>query len=129
VKKRIVLALSLALLVGTQATAKDINFKGGLTQDNFKSLSKEAGGAISFKNTAPAAPLGITGFDAGVEVSAVDIKKESDYWNKAFGGTNDAPSFLLLRNYAPGRGSPSGSMSAPCTPMYLTPTSSCTVSR
>ena len=92
-KRIIVLALSLALLVGTQAMAKDINFGSRIiTQEQFKELTKEAGAAISFKNTAPAAPLGITGFDAGVEISAVDISG-SGYWNAAFG---DAPSYLVL---------------------------------
>jgi len=92
-KKIIVLALSLALLVGTQAMAKDINFGSALSQGNFKELSKEAGAAISFKNTAPAAPLGITGFDAGVEVSAIDISG-SGYWDAAFSG--NAPSYIVL---------------------------------
>jgi hypothetical protein len=105
VKKRIVLALSLVLLVGTQAMAKDINFTGGLTQGDFKSLSKEAGGAISFKNTAPAAPLGITGFDVGVEVEAANIKTGS-YWDKAFEG--DAPSYLLLPKIRARKGLPFG---------------------
>lgn len=104
-KKRIVLALSLALLVGTQAMAKDINFIGGLSQGDFKSLSKEAGGAISFKNTAPAAPLGITGFDVGVEVEAANIKTGS-YWETAFGG--DAPSYLFLPKIRARKGLPFG---------------------
>lgn len=91
-KKIIVLALSLSLFGGTLAMAKDINFVGALSQGNFKELSKEAGAAISFKNTAPAEPLGITGFDAGVEISAADISG-SGYWDTAFG---DAPSYLVL---------------------------------
>ena len=88
--------------------AKDINFTGttGLVQGDFRSLSKEAGAAISFKNTAPAAPLGITGFEAGVEVEAVDIKSNSDYWSRAFGG--DAPSYLLLPKIRVRKGLPFG---------------------
>jgi len=91
-KKIIVLALSLAIFGGTQAMARDINFVSPLNQGNFKELTKEAGAAISFKNTAPAEPLGLTGFDAGVEISAVDISGSS-YWDAAFG---DAPSYLVL---------------------------------
>jgi hypothetical protein len=106
-KKCIVLALSLTLLGGTQAMAKDISFGTNvISQGNFRDLSKEAGAAISFKNTAPAAPLGITGFDAGVEVSAVDIKKESAYWKAAFG--NDAPSYLLIPKLRVRKGLPFG---------------------
>jgi hypothetical protein len=105
-KRQIALALSLALLIGSQAMAKDISFTSPIPQSSFKDLSREAGAAISFKNTAPAAPLGITGFDAGVEVSAVDIKKGSDYWNSAFNG--DAPSYLLIPKVRVRKGLPFG---------------------
>jgi hypothetical protein len=105
VKKTIVLAASLALF-GTQAMARDINFTTGLTQSEFKSLSREAGAAISYRNTAPAEPLGITGFDAGVEASAVDIKSNSSYWNKAFNG--DAPSYLVIPRARVRKGLPLG---------------------
>lgn len=93
-KKFLVLALSLALLGGTQAMARDISFGRGLDQGSFRTLSKEAGAAISFKNVAPAEPLGILGFDAGIEVSAAQIHDDSGYWEAAFG--EDAPAFLLL---------------------------------
>jgi hypothetical protein len=106
VKKCLVVALSLALLVGTQAMAKDLSFTSGIGQSAFKDMSKEAGAAISYRNTAPAAPLGITGFDAGVEVSAVDIKNDSTYWKAAFG--NDAPSYLLLPKVRVRKGLPFG---------------------
>lgn len=105
-RKCAVLALTLALLGGTQAMARDINFDAGLSQGSFRELSKEAGAAISFKNMAPAAPLGITGFDAGIEVSAVDIRDKSDYWTAAFG--NDAPSYLLVPKLRLRKGLPFG---------------------
>lgn len=105
-KKSLLLALSLVLLAGTQAMAKDIRFSSAIDQRAFKDLSKEAGAAISFKNTAPAAPLGITGFDAGVEVSVVDIKSNSSYWKAAFG--NDAPSYLYLPKIRVRKGLPFG---------------------
>ncbi|WP_246399258.1 hypothetical protein [Geomonas silvestris] len=93
-KKIIIMALSLLLTTGAEALARDLSFTQGIGQSAFKSLSHQAGAAISYKNTAPAEPLGLTGFDIGVEVTAVDIKKDADYWRAAFG--NDAPSFLLL---------------------------------
>ena len=106
-KKSVVLALSLALLVGTQAMARDIDFGAfGLSQGDFKTLSREAGAAIGFKNTAPAEPLGITGFDAGVEVSAVNVESDSTYWHAAFNG--DAPSYLLLPKLRVRKGLPFG---------------------
>jgi hypothetical protein len=106
VKKIMIAALSLALLVGTQAMARDLSFNASLTQGAFRDLSKEAGAAIAYRNTAPAAPLGLTGFDAGVEVSAIDIKSNSSYWNAAFQG--DAPSYLLLPKVRVRKGLPLG---------------------
>lgn len=106
VKKCILLALSLVLAVGTQAMARDLDFLDKIGQGDFKELSREAGAAISFKNTAPAEPLGITGFDAGIEVTAVDIKAESSYWNAAFG--DDAPSYLILPKLRVRKGLPLG---------------------
>ena len=103
-KKSIVLALSLALLVGTQAMAKDISFVRAIDQGSFRTLTKEAGAAISFKNTATPEPLGITGFDAGVEISAAQIHDESGYWKAAFG--DDAPSFLFLPKLRARKGLP-----------------------
>lgn len=105
-KKRLVLALSLVLMIGTQAMAKDIKFGAAISQGDFRSLSKEAGAAISFKNTAPAEPLGLLGFDAGVEVSMVDIKSDSGYWKSAF--NQDAPSYLLLPKLRARKGLPFG---------------------
>lgn len=105
-KRIVALALSLALLGGTQAMARDISFVRGISQGNFRELSKEAGAAITYRNVAPTEPLGITGFDAGVEVSAINIQDESAYWNAAFG--DDAPSYLLLPKLRVRKGLPFG---------------------
>lgn len=105
-RKQFFAALCLGLLFAGDASARDINFITGLAQGEFKDLSKEAGAAIAYRNTAPAEPLGITGFDAGVEVSAVDIKKESAYWQSAFG--NNAPSFLYIPKIRVRKGLPFG---------------------
>ena len=106
-RKYVVLVLALTLFTGTRAMARDISFGSSLTQGEFRSLSKEAGAAIGFKNTAPAAPLGITGFDAGVEVEAASIKTGgNNYWDKAFNG--DAPSYLFLPKVRVRKGLPLG---------------------
>ena len=109
-RKQIFAAISLCLLLAGNAAARDLSFGtnplNALAQGEFRDLSKEAGAAIAYRNTAPAAPLGITGFDAGVEVSAVDIKSKSDYWNKAFNG--DAPSLLYIPKLRVRKGLPFG---------------------
>lgn len=93
-------------LAASPAVAADIRFFSGIAQGEFKSLSKEAGAAIGYRNMAPAAPLGITGFDIGGEVSAVNINTDSTYWKAAF--NNDAPSYLLIPKIRARKGLPLG---------------------
>jgi hypothetical protein len=100
-----VVAAALALSV-SPVRAADINFISGLDQGSFRSLSKEAGAALGYRNMAPAAPLGITGFDIGAEVSAVNISKNSNYWSAAF--NKDAPSYLYIPKIRARKGLPFG---------------------
>lgn len=100
-----VVAAALALAV-SPVHAADISFLTPISQDEFKSLSKQAGAALGYRNMAPAAPLGITGFDIGAEVSAVSINKDSSYWSSAFG--NDAPSYLIIPKVRARKGLPFG---------------------
>ncbi|GFE56206.1 hypothetical protein [Geobacter sp. AOG1] len=104
--KRVLAALGLTLLMVGQSLAADISFTSAIEQGAFSSLSKEAGVALAYKNVAPPHPLGITGFDIGVEAEAVDINKESTYWKAAF--NNDAPSYLVLPKLRIRKGLPFG---------------------
>lgn len=105
-KKIAAVAACFTLLIAGQAMARDISFNAGLTQGNFKDLSKEAGAALSYKNVAPAAPLGITGFDVGVEASVMPIN--NDYWDTAFGGDGKAPAALVIPKIRARKGLPLG---------------------
>ncbi|GFO65287.1 hypothetical protein M1B72_02170 [Geomonas paludis] len=104
-KLAVLLALTCALSGATQAMAKDISFSSPLTQKQFRDLTREAGAAISYKNIAPAEPLGISGFDVGAELSAIDISNSS-YWNAAYRG--DSPSFLVIPKLRARKGLPMG---------------------
>ena len=104
--KRILAAIGLTLLVAGQSPAADINFTSAIGQSTFNSLSKEAGVALAYKNVAPPHPLGITGFDVGVEMEAVDINKESAYWKAAF--NQNAPSYLVFPKLRVRKGLPFG---------------------
>ncbi len=102
----VLVALALAV---SPALASDIKFPTGqptIGQDDFKTLSKELGALIGFKNMAPAEPLGLTGFDVGLEVSGVGIDKNGSYWNSAF--NNSAPSFLAFPKLRARKGLPFG---------------------
>lgn len=87
----VMLAALTMLLAGGEALAWDLNFPGGYAQSEFKDLSKELGSAIAYRNLAPAAPLGLTGFDAAVQASFISIKNDNSYWKRAAG---DAPSYI-----------------------------------
>ncbi len=93
-------------LAGSAVFAADINFITRITQDEFKSLSKEAGAVLGYRNLAPAAPLGISGFDIAVEASAISIDKGTNYWKSAF--NNDAPSYLIIPKVRVRKGLPFG---------------------
>lgn len=106
--RKIVVGFCMAILLATPVLARDINFGTNvLLQGEFKDLSKEAGAAIAYRNVAPTAPLGLAGFDAGVEVSAVDIKSgDNNYWEKAFNG--NAPAMLYIPRIRVRKGLPFG---------------------
>jgi hypothetical protein len=62
-------------------------------QDEFKDLSETIGLLISYKPLAPAEPLGILGFDVGLEVTAVDVKQDSSFLTTVI---PDPPSFFIF---------------------------------
>lgn len=86
------------------AVAADINFTSPINQDGFKSLTKEAGAALGYRNLAPTAPLGLTGFDVGIEVSVMKIDGHSAPWSSAFG--SDTPAFLAVPKIRARKGLP-----------------------
>lgn len=53
-------------------------------QPQFNALSKDLTSILSYKAIAPAEPLGITGFDVGLELSATRVKS-SNVWQLATG--------------------------------------------
>jgi hypothetical protein len=62
--------IALALVVpALPAGAADFPHIGDLVQEEFRELSRDLGSAFSYKGVTPATPLGLTGFDVGIEVS------------------------------------------------------------
>ncbi len=47
------------------------------SQAQFRSLSEDLGSALSYKSLSPGDPLGVTGFDIGVEVTGTSIKNKA----------------------------------------------------
>ena len=85
--------------------ANDLDVLQALTTPGqFKLLSEDLGAALSYKALAPAEPMGILGFDVGVEVTATKFAN-SGVMDLAMGG---APSYLPLLKVHAHKGLPFG---------------------
>ncbi len=69
--------------------AANINLgTAGFTQAEFRLFSEDLGSALSYKAVIPAEPLGVTGFDLGLEVTATEMKNSS-LWAQATGSSRN----------------------------------------
>ena len=73
--KKIVFAV--AALCATNALAGDLSQIGTLAQNQFLRLSTDLGAASAYKGVTPATPLGLTGFDIGVELTQTSIENSA----------------------------------------------------
>jgi hypothetical protein len=63
--------------VSLPAVASNIDNLKALSQPEFRALSEDLGSALSYKPLTPTAPLGITGFDIGLAVTATKIQNST----------------------------------------------------
>ncbi len=85
-------SLSLLCVLGCFAQpvwAANIDNLGALAQPEFKLFSEDLGAALSYKPLIPAEPLGVTGFDLGLEVTSTELKNSS-LWAKATGSSRNS---------------------------------------
>jgi hypothetical protein len=61
----------------------DIVFNSSMTNEDFKSFTKEFGTVIAFNPISPAEKLGILGFDIGAEFIVSDISSNASYFENA----------------------------------------------
>jgi hypothetical protein len=104
--KRTLVSLAVLLAAIPPAIAADnIDQINQLIQADFRKLSEDMGAALSYKAVIPAKPLGITGFDLGVEVSATKLQHR-DAWDRASSGT--APDTVYIPKLHLHKGLPAG---------------------
>jgi len=84
-KKVLPLLCALGCLAQPAFAANNITNLQGLGQADFNALSEDLGSALSYKPVAPAAPLGVTGFDIGVELTQTNMAKSSQLWGTITG--------------------------------------------
>lgn len=93
------MAMGLLLVAAGGAQAANLDSINRLTQDSFLKLSEDLGSALSYKAVAPGEPLGILGFDIGVELSATTLQNK-DVFNQACGGCGLGNSFPIPKLHA-----------------------------
>jgi hypothetical protein len=92
-KKRLALAIAAFGVAAPCFAADDLNQLQALSQAQFRALSEDLGAALNYKPLSPAEPLGLTGFDIGLEVTGTDIR-HNDLWDLASNGS--APDLLAV---------------------------------
>ena len=89
--KRILASIAV-LLTPLSAIAGDVNVGNLTTQGEFRALTEDLGALLSYKPLTPAAPLGITGFDVGLAVTATRIENRGVF---AKSGAGDHSTLLV----------------------------------
>jgi len=79
------------LAVSLPVFAADIDKIQTLSQEDFHKLSQDLGAALSYKPLTPTAPLGITGFDMGIAVTATSIENKDALKNAGAGDHSTLP--------------------------------------
>jgi hypothetical protein len=101
--------ISLAILLATasgSAAADTISQLQNLGQQEFRALSEDLGAALSYKPLAPTAPLGVTGFDIGVAVTATRVRN-SELFNR-ISSSGDFPATIVVPSVRVAKGLPFG---------------------
>jgi hypothetical protein len=102
----LVLAAGLGLAKPAGAAKYDILIPDNTyTQSLFHDLSEQIGLALAYRPVAPAEPLGLLGFDVGVEITAVKIDHNQAFWTLA---SQDIPSYLAFPKLHAQKGLPFG---------------------
>lgn len=102
--KRSIILAALFLAVPQAFAADDIDNIGGLAQDQFAGFSEDLNALLAYRGVQPAEPLGIIGFDVGIEASYIDVESR-DAWNIASG---DDVSAIPVARLAVNKGLPFG---------------------
>lgn len=91
------LGLMATIAPSVQAAKYDITIpSSGYGQTLFHDLSEEIGLALAYRPLAPAEPLGLLGFDVGVEITAVKIDNDALFWAQVISNPPSSLAFPKL---------------------------------
>lgn len=97
--------LALLTVFAAPAWSQNIDRLQLLDQNDFRLLSEDLGGALSYRPMIPTEPLGISGFDIGVGVTAARIKNEEIFERAT---SDDVPNTLPIPTLRAHKGLPLG---------------------
>jgi hypothetical protein len=93
--KKILALLALGCIAQPALAANNINNLQLLTQSQFQDFSADLGSALSYKPVTPAASLGVTGFDIGIEATDTKMAKSSQLWGTVTGSGNSVNNLII----------------------------------
>ncbi len=79
--------------------AGSIDNIGGLSQSEFKLFSEDMGSVVSYKPVSPSEPLGVLGFDLGLEFTSTTLQHK-DLWKTATSGVFTSSSVIVPKLHA-----------------------------
>ena len=103
--RHIKVALFSGILAASPAWAQEIDQLQDLAQTQFRLLSEDLGAALSYHAQIPAEPLGITGFDIGVGVTATRMQNAAVLQDAT---SDDADTTLYVPTLRVHKGLPAG---------------------
>lgn len=80
---------TLLALVSPAFAGTNVTISPGMSQPEFHSFSENLGAALSYKDLAPAAPLGASGIDFGITTTHTQIQ-DAGAWQAGTGGTGNS---------------------------------------
>jgi hypothetical protein len=89
-----ILFLSVLGCIAQPVWAANIDSIGALSQPEFKTFAEDLGSALSYKPITPAEPLGILGFDVGLEATETKLQNPA-LWSKATSNAFTSSSVIL----------------------------------
>lgn len=103
---RRIVAVAVLLAASTGVRAADITQVQTLNQTDFRLLSEDLAAALSYKAVTPAKPLGLLGFDIGVEATATKLQHPALL--QAATGSGSTPSYVVVPKLHIHKGLPLG---------------------
>src|SRR5712692_4772612 len=103
-RRRLITTLALLGAANISLADNSINNLQTVGQANFKLLSEDLSSSLSYKAVIPATPLGLTGFDVGLEASSTKLK-HPEVWQQA---TNSSDTTIIVPKLHVHKGLPFG---------------------